>query len=175
MENENVKIDSVRVKFKTKIDTVYIEKVIVDTVYKEVVRSDTVFVNTSVVDTVYIEKVKIDTVRIFSGVRDSVYLQKVRELERSQSKLKTLQNSNKAHAHLLNSLKYYYAGKYNDAISECKMAIQISPKLSLAYIRLGSIYLKLGKIEQAKANYKKAKQLDPLNSELQGIDPRFFE
>jgi tetratricopeptide (TPR) repeat protein len=187
--NEKVDIDTTFFKYQTEIDTVFIEKTVIDTVFIEVAKEgtlidtvfvektviDTIYINIAEVDTVYITKTEIDTVRIFSGVRDSVYLQKVRELSKSQSELKNLKSSNKAHVHLLNSLKFYYAGRYSDAINECKTAINIAPELALAYIRLGSIYFKTGNLEEAKANYQKAYRLDPTNSELKTIDPRFLE
>ena len=187
--NEKVDIDTTYFKYNTTIDTVYIEKIVTDTIFVEVAKEgtlidtvfvekvviDTVYINFTALDTVYITNTKIDTVRIFSGVRESVYLQKVRELDRSQTELTNLRSSNKAHMHLLNSLKFYYAGRYNDAVNECKTAINISPELALAYIRLGSIYFKIGNIEEAKVNYRKAYILDPTNAELKAIDPEFLE
>jgi len=96
-------------------------------------------------------------------------LQRTRELSKVKSDLKAMANWNRALRHLLNALKYYYAEQYNRAIDECKTAIKIAPQMALAYIRLGSIYYRLGQYNLAQRYWQIAKRIEPDNPELKEI------
>ena len=87
------------------------------------------------------------------------------------SKLKSseIEVFNIASAHLIKSLEYYFAEDVDKAIIECQKAIRIAPKLSLSYLRLGSIYLKFGDKEDALYYWKKGYKIDPNNEELKKI------
>ncbi len=141
------------------------------------------FVATVKVDTVYQYRVKIDTMVKQSILRDTVrvlddkmkryLLSKARQLRSAKSELETMKNWNKALTHLLFALKYYYSEKYQQAITECKTAIQLAPKLVLAYVRLGSIYYRLGDYGNARRYWNIAKRIDPQNPELNDIPEGF--
>lgn len=156
-----------------------VEKYVTHTQAKELtdnnVKVDSLFTpNIAIVDTVYIEniieKVLYDTIVVFSGVPDSTYMKKARELEAMKAENKVLRANNKAQWHLLEALKKYYSGDYNGAIDECKKAIRLAPGLAIAYIRLGSIYLKINEPEKAKFYWKKARMIEPNNPELKRVE-----
>lgn len=140
LSKQKVKVDSLEFEEKALIDTVFL--------------TDTVYVATK------------DTVLIFSGIPNSKYIKKVEELNSLKDKYKQIRNSNRAQDHLLNSLEMYYRGNYEGAIKECKAAIRIAPDITISYIRLGSIYLKMNELERAKFYWRKAKQMDPNNPEI---------
>jgi tetratricopeptide (TPR) repeat protein len=148
LSDNNVKVDSLLTPVIAVVDTVFVESII--------------------------EKVLYDTIVVFSGVPDSTYMQKARELEAMKAENKILRANNKAQWHLLEALKKYYSGDYYDAIDECKRAIQLAPGLAIAYIRLGSIYLKVNEPEKAKFYWKKARRIEPNNPELKRI-AKFLE
>ncbi|NWI20090.1 SGTB protein, partial [Crypturellus soui] len=53
--------------------------------------------------------------------------------------------------------------KYSEAIKDCKRAIEIDPKYSKAYGRLGLALTSANKYEEAITSYQKALDLDPEN------------
>lgn len=59
---------------------------------------------------------------------------------------------------------YLKNNELEKALSECELAIQMSPAYTIAYNYRGEIYLEMGQLENAIADYQKAIQLD---SELQ--------
>lgn len=142
-----------------------VAEVKVDSLSKQKVKVDTTeFEEKILIDTVYVETK--DTVVIFSGISKNKYNKKVQELNSLKNKFNKVRNSNRAQDHLLNSLEMYFRGNYKDAIKECKAAIRIAPDITLSYIRLGSIYLKINEMEKAKFYWRKAKQMDPDNPEI---------
>ena len=73
---------------------------------------------------------------------------------------------NKAMRHLSRSLRFFYDGRYRDALSEVNTAIEEDPQFAIAYGRRGSIYYKLGDIRRATLNWNAALQLDPEFTEI---------
>lgn len=130
-------------------------------------------------DTVFVEKVKIDTVLKQVTIRDTI---KIVQKELDEGKLrrmldkeyKVMQENefkkiNRAADHLTKSLEFYYTGDYMKAIQECETAIELAPDLALAYIRLGSIYYKLGNIEEAIYYWEQALYIDPDNQKIKDL------
>ncbi|MDP8269088.1 MAG: tetratricopeptide repeat protein [Candidatus Tenebribacter davisii] len=128
------------------IDTVYVEKVVVDTVIKT--------------RTIH------DTIRIVERVMDEREVQKKVQDETAKIRKSDIQKINKATVHLIAALEFYYSEDYHKAIDECNQAISLAPNLSLSYIRLASIYYRLGDIEEAMYQLKKAERMDPNNVEI---------
>jgi TolB-like protein len=58
-------------------------------------------------------------------------------------------------------------GRYEDAISQCKIAIELNPNFANAYGDLGEHYALIGRAEEAITHSEKALKLNPL-------DPSFF-
>ncbi len=79
------------------------------------------------------------------------------------------QNINLALKHLSRSLRYFYAGNYEEALNEADMAIQLNPNLSLAYARRGSIYYKMGDLDRAMINWNLALRIDPEYDDVRNI------
>ena len=76
---------------------------------------------------------------------------------------------NKAMRYLSRSLRAFYANDLRTALSEINQAIEISPNLSLAYARRGSIYYKMGDLTRATINWNIALKLDPEFAEIQEL------
>ena len=68
---------------------------------------------------------------------------------------------NETMRHLSRSLRFFYAERYREALSEINTAIEANPNLAIAYGRRGSIYYMLGDIRRATLNWNVALQLDP--------------
>jgi tetratricopeptide (TPR) repeat protein len=75
-------------------------------------------------------------------------------------------NTNEAITHLVDAVKYFFEGNYNQAENECLISIDIAPYLALSYTRLGSIYLKQGRLQEAIASWEKTLELEPDNKEV---------
>ena len=188
--NSSMEMEKYTTVVPPKVKKEFVTEIKADSLTKENVKIDTMmFTQKIVIDTVVVEKVKFDTITVVKKVPDTLLVQTTRKLAVAQTELKNLRNTNKAHFHLLNSLKYFYSNKYKKAIDECKIAIRISPALSLSYIRLGSIYYRLGSIayvagkkEEAdnywnltKRNWEKAKRIDPSQPELKEIFGKYYK
>jgi tetratricopeptide (TPR) repeat protein len=78
-------------------------------------------------------------------------------------------NINLALKYLSNSLRYFYAGEYREALKEVEAAIELNPNLALAYARRGSIYYKLGDTERASINWNLALKIDPEYEDVRNI------
>jgi len=78
-------------------------------------------------------------------------------------------NINLALKCLSNSLRYFYAGEYREALKEVEAAIDLNPNLALAYARRGSIYYKLGDIDRATINWNLALKIDPEYDDVRNI------
>ena len=59
-------------------------------------------------------------------------------------------------------IHYYYKVDTNKALDDLNRAIENNPNYARAYDLRGSVYQEMGKIEEAKANYKKALEINPL-------------
>lgn len=64
-------------------------------------------------------------------------------------------------AHLRLSLAAMHLLDYGTVIEECNAAIQIGPEIAAPYGRRGDAYARMGKIEQAKADFAAAIKLNP--------------
>ncbi|RLC50354.1 MAG: hypothetical protein DRZ79_04530 [Candidatus Cloacimonadota bacterium] len=134
-------------------------------------KTDTVFITVekTKIDTVYEEKTVYDTITIIKRIVDPNLVAQAVHESQATIKKETSENVNAAAKHLTNALKLYYEQNYEGAISECKKAIRIAPNFALSYLRLGSIYYKLGDAEEALYYWEKAKKLDPENEEIKQI------
>jgi tetratricopeptide (TPR) repeat protein len=73
---------------------------------------------------------------------------------------------NEAMRHLSKSLRLYYQGDFQQALTEVDNAIELQPSIAVAYARKGSIYYKLNQIDRATLNWNIALKLDPEYSEV---------
>ena len=71
--------------------------------------------------------------------------------------------------HITNATKFYYLKDLDNAVKECNSAIKLAPNMALAYIKLGSIYYRMGNQEKAFINWRIAKAIDPNNPELKAV------
>jgi Tfp pilus assembly protein PilF len=62
-----------------------------------------------------------------------------------------------AEAHTFRGWAYSFQGKLEDAIAECKMAIEIDPEFGNPYNDIGSYLMKLGNLEEAIPWLERAK------------------
>lgn len=62
---------------------------------------------------------------------------------------------------LSNVNQYYQSGQLSQALSECDLAIQMTPDLAIAYNQRGLIYDELGEKEKAIVDFQTALRLDP--------------
>lgn len=138
------------------------------------VKIDTVYVTKVKIDTVVKERVLHDTIRVYDRNAYQQLMQRTRELSKAKSDIRALANWNRALRHLLSSLKLYYSENYQAAIDECKSAIQLAPQMALAYIRLGSIYYRLGQYDLARRYWQIAYRIEPDNPELKEIPTGFL-
>ena len=174
--NASSPLDKYKNYIPPNIKKVYYKRAFVDSFKSENVNTDTFLIKQKIkIDTVYVDKIIRDTIRIYSGIPDTLYRKKIAELERTKLKLENVKRINKALIHLSNAIKYYYSNKYDLAIKECKKALRLAPRLALGYIRLGSIYYKIGNLQKAKYYWKKAKEIDPTNPELKDIPKEYLK
>ena len=138
------------------------------------IKEDTVYVVKVRVDTLVKNSVMRDTVKIYDKKTYEMLMANAKELKEAKRELKGMSNWNTAMMHLLNSLKFYYSEQYDKAISECKNAIKYAPGMALAYVRLGSIYFRIGQVDLAKQYWKTAKRIDPNNEELKQIPTQYL-
>lgn len=68
--------------------------------------------------------------------------------------------------YLFAALNHIYEGRYDLAIQECSIVIELQPQNVLALKRLGSAYYAMGKKEKARDVWKNALKLSPNDSEL---------
>ena len=73
---------------------------------------------------------------------------------------------NEAMRHMSRSLRLYYQGDFQQALTEVDAAILLQPNIAVAYARKGSIYYKLNQIDRATLNWNIALKLDPEYSEV---------
>lgn len=130
-------------------------QIMIDTVYVEKLVRDTVFV--------------IDTLEVMVGVTQDEYVKKLEELNIAKSKIETYKTNNQALIHIMNATNLFYNSQLEEAADQCRQAIRLAPDMALAYIKLGSIYYRQGKEDLAIRNWRKAKELDPNNPEIKAI------
>ena len=76
---------------------------------------------------------------------------------------------NEAMRHMSRSLRLYYQGDFQQALSEIDNAIALQPNIAVAYARKGSIYYKLNQIDRATLNWNIALKLDPEYTEVRDM------
>ena len=76
---------------------------------------------------------------------------------------------NEAMRYMSRSLRLYYQGDFQQALSEIDNAIALQPNIAVAYARKGSIYYKLNQIDRATLNWNIALKLDPEYSEVRDM------
>lgn len=68
--------------------------------------------------------------------------------------------------YLFAALNHIYEGRYDLAIQECNIVLDLQPNNVLAYKRLGSAYFAIGSKEKARESWKSALALSPDDREL---------
>lgn len=68
--------------------------------------------------------------------------------------------------YLFAALNHIYEGRYDLAIQECTIVIELQPKNILAWKRLGSGYYAIGKKDRAKETWERALKFAPDDAEL---------
>jgi tetratricopeptide (TPR) repeat protein len=68
--------------------------------------------------------------------------------------------------YLFAALNHIYEGRYDLAIQECTIVIDLQPKNMLAWKRLGSGYYAIGKKEKARETWERALKIAPDDAEL---------
>jgi tetratricopeptide (TPR) repeat protein len=68
--------------------------------------------------------------------------------------------------YLFGALNHIYEGRYDLAIEECSIVLELEPQNTLALKRLGSAYFALGKKDKAREAWEEALQLSPDDNEL---------
>ena len=76
---------------------------------------------------------------------------------------------NEAMRYMSRSLRLYYQGDFQQALSEIDNAIALQPNIAVAYARKGSIYYKLNQIDRATLNWNIALKLDPEYTEVRDM------
>jgi hypothetical protein len=79
------------------------------------------------------------------------------ELEKGLQKLKAIST------HMMAAQLYTQQRLYDQAIKEIQMAIEITPRLTIAYINLGAIYAMRGEFIQAIEQWEEALKIEPDN------------
>ncbi|MEG4217489.1 tetratricopeptide repeat protein [Microcoleus sp. Pol14C6] len=70
-------------------------------------------------------------------------------------------NSVSAERYIKKAESYYAQGKFEEAIAECKLAIEIKPEVALAYKIVGNATQAMGKAEAARYWYAQALEIEP--------------
>jgi Flp pilus assembly protein TadD len=68
--------------------------------------------------------------------------------------------------YLFAALNHIYEGRYDLAIQECKIVLDLQPENVLAYKRLGSAYFAIGSKDKAREAWEHALSLSPDDKEL---------
>lgn len=132
-------------------------------------KPDTVFIEKVVIDTIVHTRTLHDTIKIIERVMDAEEVEKKVNEEASKIRKSDIAKINQATVHLIAALEFYYSEDYYKAIDECNRAISLAPDLSLPYIRLASIYYRLGDIEEAMYQLKHGQRKDPDNPEIKDM------
>jgi hypothetical protein len=130
------------------------------------VKVDTVFIEKVVIDTIVQTRTIHDTIKIIERVMDEREVEKKVNEEASKIRKSDIAKINQATVHLIAALEFYYSEDYYKAIDECNRAISLAPDLSLPYMRLASIYYRLGDVEEAMYQLKHGQRKDPENTEI---------
>ena len=128
------------------LDSLYFARVKADTVYKEI--------------TLY------DTIRVVERVADEDIVNERLTEEAERIKLEQVGDINKASVFLIRALEFFYSEQYTRAIDQCEKAIATAPNLSLSYLRLASIYVRLNENQLALDYIDQGLRIDPDNQEL---------
>ncbi len=131
--------------------------------------ADTIIIETVKIDTVVRRVTVRDTVRIIEKEVDEATMRRIIVRDYDDMRRKDIKSMNIATTYLTESLKYFYKGEYQKAILQCTNAIQVAPDLALGYLRLGSIYFKLGNTDEAHYYWETAREKDPNNLEIKNF------
>ncbi|MDD2901956.1 MAG: tetratricopeptide repeat protein [Syntrophales bacterium] len=71
--------------------------------------------------------------------------------------------SDKAAAHLFQSLSFFYQDQFQAALSQADLALRLNPQYARTYSARGGYYFALGHDKKALADYRRALELDPQN------------
>ncbi|MCC3594157.1 tetratricopeptide repeat protein [Microcoleus sp. PH2017_28_MFU_U_A] len=75
-------------------------------------------------------------------------------------------NSLSAEAYIKQAESYYAQGKFEEAITECKRAIEITPEAAIAYKIAGNATQAMGKVDAARYWYTEALEIEPNFAEI---------
>ncbi len=64
-------------------------------------------------------------------------------------------------AHLFKGLSYYYRDRFQEALVQDNLALQINPRYERAYSARGGVYFGMNRYDQAVADYTRALEIDP--------------
>ncbi len=78
----------------------------------------------------------------------------------------TVVNSLSAEAYIKQAESYYTQGKFEEAITECKRAIEIKPEVAIAYKIAGNATQAMGKVDAARYWYVQALEIQPDFAEI---------
>ncbi len=78
----------------------------------------------------------------------------------------TVVNSLSAEAYIKQAESYYTQGKFEEAITECKRAIEIKPEVAIAYKIAGNATQAMGKVDAARYWYTEALEIEPNFAEI---------
>jgi tetratricopeptide (TPR) repeat protein len=78
----------------------------------------------------------------------------------------TVANSLSTEAYIKQAESYYAQGKFDEAINECKRAIEITPEAAIAYKIAGNATQAMGKVDAARYWYTEALDIEPNFAEI---------
>lgn len=78
----------------------------------------------------------------------------------------TVVNSLSAEAYIKQAESYYAQGKFDEAITECKRAIEMKPEAAIAYKIAGNAAQAMGKVDAARYWYAQALEIEPNFAEI---------
>ncbi|MBE9094356.1 tetratricopeptide repeat protein [Tychonema sp. LEGE 07203] len=102
----------------------------------------------------------------YSKSAESLPLSALDSGKNSSSKPVATVNSVSAETYIKKAEAYYAQGKFEEAIAECKRAIEIKPEAALAYKIAGNATQAMGKVDAARYWYAQALEIDPNFAEI---------
>ena len=127
---------------------------------------DTLLVQKVKIDTIFRTKTIYDTIKVYQNYSDNKTLQSEINKATEEIRKADIVKINEATVYMVSALEHYYSEQYHKAITACENAIYLAPRLSLPYIWLSSIYYRLAEYEDSLYYLDKAKELDPNNEEV---------
>ncbi len=115
------------------------------------------------IDTVFVPQYHEIVVEVADSAEITMLRSRIGQLERE---VEIIGNFNEAMRHLDRAQVYYFDREFEAALRECGFAIDLIPNLAYAYVRLGSIYLAMGNIPDARRAWETALRHDPAFTEV---------